>query len=64
MCRKVSCQSCGNATWAGCGLHVTSALQGVNEDERCPNWKGGSGKPCGPIPEGQGGVMSWLGMKK
>lgn len=35
MCRRVSCQSCGKATWAGCGQHVFEALMGVPEDELC-----------------------------
>lgn len=29
MCRKVQCQTCKKPTWAGCGLHVETALAGV-----------------------------------
>jgi hypothetical protein len=47
MCRKVNCSNCNKATWAGCGMHVDAALQGVKEEDRCPNWKMGSSKPCG-----------------
>eukprot|EP00978_Attheya_sp_CCMP212_P007330 scaffold17034_cov33-Attheya_sp.AAC.1 len=46
MCRKVSCSSCGKATWAGCGMHVSMALSGTQEKDRCSNWKGGSSRPC------------------
>lgn len=30
----------------GCGMHVASALKGVAEEDRCPNWKKGSRQPC------------------
>ena len=48
MCFKVSCSACGKATWAGCGAHITSALAGVPEAERCPGWK--TGKCSGGAP--------------
>jgi hypothetical protein len=51
MCRKVKCNSCDKYTWAGCGMHIQSALAGVVEDERCPNWKKGASSPCGPPNE-------------
>jgi hypothetical protein len=35
MCYKVSCVDCTKATWAGCGLHIDTALQGVPDFERC-----------------------------
>ncbi len=41
MCRKVTCDSCSKATWAGCGMHIDSALKGVAEEERCEGWKTG-----------------------
>jgi hypothetical protein len=41
MCRKVNCNQCGKATWAGCGLHIDSALRGVDESLRCPGWRTG-----------------------
>ena len=44
LCRKVNCSHCGKATWAGCGMHIQSALAGIKEDDRCPNWKAGT--PC------------------
>eukprot|EP00804_Cyclotella_cryptica_P000729 CCRYP_000997-RA/>CCRYP_000997-RA protein AED:0.34 eAED:0.34 QI:786/1/1/1/0.5/0.4/5/418/59 len=46
MCSKTFCNNCGKATWQGCGMHVTCALYGVDEKDRCPNWKGGVYKPC------------------
>jgi hypothetical protein len=58
MCSKVGCKACGKPTWAGCGLHVTSALKGVKEEDRCPNWKKGSSNPCGEV---KGGSTSWFG---
>lgn len=41
MCRKVSCNGCGKATWQGCGLHIDSALQGVADSDRCAGWETG-----------------------
>jgi hypothetical protein len=42
-------------------MHVQSALRGVKEEALCPNWKGGSSKPCGPV-ESSGGFMAMLGL--
>lgn len=35
MCRRVTCNECGKATFAGCGMHVEQVLAGVPEDKRC-----------------------------
>jgi hypothetical protein len=35
MCRKVTCSTCGKATYAGCGAHVEQVLAGVANDQRC-----------------------------
>ena len=35
MCRKVTCDTCGKPTWAGCGQHVEQALAGVPKAARC-----------------------------
>lgn len=35
MCSRVTCHSCGKASWSGCGLHVEEALAGVPAAERC-----------------------------
>ena len=51
MCYRVNCASCGKSTWAGCGLHIASALKDVGTEDRCPNWKKGSRNPCGPVTE-------------
>jgi len=48
MCWKETCCSCGKPTWNGCGSHIESALRGVDNNDRCPNWKKGAKKPCGP----------------
>lgn len=47
MCRKVECTTCKKATWAGCGMHIDSALAGVPEAARCGGWKTGK---CVPAP--------------
>jgi hypothetical protein len=47
MCRRVTCQNCGKATWAGCGEHIEEALAGVPQGERC------DGK-CAPAPAKSG----------
>ena len=41
MCRKTTCSSCGKSSWAGCGQHIESALNGVAESDRCPGWRTG-----------------------
>ena len=46
MCYKVDCRKCGKATWEGCGFHVRCALHGVEEKDRCPNWKNGAAAGC------------------
>jgi hypothetical protein len=35
MCSPVRCDRCGKITWAGCGLHIDEALQGVPQEQRC-----------------------------
>ena len=35
MCRQVTCRSCGNATWSGCGQHVDQVMAGVPKSKRC-----------------------------
>ncbi len=42
MCRKVECEKCHKSTWKGCGQHIESALSGVKEEDRCPQWKSGN----------------------
>jgi hypothetical protein len=46
MCRRVTCNSCGKPTWAGCGQHVDQALAGVPQADRC------QGHSDDPRPEG------------
>jgi len=41
MCKQVDCVECGLKTWAGCGLHIEQALQGVAMENRCPGWETG-----------------------
>lgn len=35
MCSKITCGTCGKATWTGCGSHIDQALAGVPHDKRC-----------------------------
>ena len=35
MCQKVTCRTCGKATWSGCGQHVEQALAGIPTSARC-----------------------------
>ena len=48
MCKKVICTTCQKFTWKGCGKHIGSTLQGVDESDRCYGWKKGI---CIPKPE-------------
>lgn len=47
MCVRVQCNSCGKATWAGCGAHVASVMAGVPAEAqcRCREQAASSGKP-------------------
>jgi hypothetical protein len=62
MCSQASCRSCGKPTWRGCGLHVTSALRGVKEKDRCPTWKKGYSYPCGDVKDNEFSFMKFFGM--
>ncbi len=35
MCRRVTCKTCGKATYSGCGQHVDQVLAGVPTSARC-----------------------------
>jgi len=35
MCRRVTCRTCGKATYDGCGMHVEQVLAGVPQAQRC-----------------------------
>jgi hypothetical protein len=35
MCRRVTCPTCGKATFAGCGQHIEQVLGGVPHEQRC-----------------------------
>ena len=53
MCSKTQCRVCKKSTWQGCGMHVSSALAGVSEADRCPNWKQGARYPCSSGANGE-----------
>ena len=50
MCMRTTCRSCGKSTWAGCGMHIESALRGVDEAERCAGWRTGKCAPAAAKP--------------
>ncbi|SDU66534.1 hypothetical protein SAMN04489733_7958 [Amycolatopsis keratiniphila] len=55
MCRRVTCRSCGKATYAGCGQHVEQVLGGVPAAQRCQ---------CQPARRGSAllkRMSAWLG---
>ena len=35
MCYRVTCPTCGKASWGGCGAHVEAVLGNVPLAERC-----------------------------
>jgi hypothetical protein len=35
MCRKITCEKCNKPTWAGCGMHIETALAGIAVADRC-----------------------------
>ncbi|KAI9104146.1 hypothetical protein DFS34DRAFT_646369 [Phlyctochytrium arcticum] len=35
MCKRVQCEKCKKATWAGCGQHIPQALAGLKDEEIC-----------------------------
>jgi len=46
---RSECASCKKPSWAGCGQHIETALSGVKEADRCPQWnKGGGACPAAP----------------
>lgn len=43
MCRRVSCKTCGKATYTGCGRHVDKVLAGVPASARCTGHESAAG---------------------
>ncbi len=35
MCRRITCNTCGKPSWAGCGAHVEQVLGDVPAEDRC-----------------------------
>ncbi len=35
MCVRVTCNTCGKPTFAGCGAHIEQVLGNVPKDQRC-----------------------------
>ncbi len=36
MCRQITCRTCQQPTWAGCGAHIEQVLGHIPKAERCP----------------------------
>jgi hypothetical protein len=53
MCKRVTCQTCGKPTFAGCGKHIEQVLGDVPAAERCRC------RDEKPAPA-QGGIPGWL----
>ncbi|GGM48181.1 hypothetical protein ACFFX1_45290 [Dactylosporangium sucinum] len=50
MCRRATCNTCGKATYTGCGNHVDEVLAGVPAAQRCT---------CEPRRPASG-LLAWL----
>ncbi|CAG8624171.1 3792_t:CDS:2, partial [Racocetra persica] len=35
MCIKVTCQTCGKYTWAGCGRHADAVMSQIPKEDHC-----------------------------
>jgi hypothetical protein len=52
MCQRVTCRTCGKATYRGCGMHAGQVLAGVPQSQRC-NCDRSQKRPSG-------GLAGWL----
>ncbi|KAF3353238.1 hypothetical protein HYQ45_002897 [Verticillium longisporum] len=62
MCMGATCGTCSKRTWRGCGKHISSAMDGISEDEWCtctPRVKVGE-KDYPPAASFQVPGLSWL----
>lgn len=60
MCSRVTCKTCGKATYRGCGMHVEQVLAGVPKSGRCDcaTRSGGAAKGApGAASGGEGGGL-------
>ena len=48
MCQRVTCNSCGKPTYAGCGRHVEQVLGDVPPEKRCVCREQKLAKPAQP----------------
>lgn len=62
MCQRVTCKSCGKATYQGCGMHVEQVLAGVPSADRCScsGATAGGGTVGGGASGARGGLFSRL----
>ena len=51
MCRRVTCKTCGKASYAGCGMHVNQVLSGVPASQRCAGHQ---------REKSDGGIIGWF----
>lgn len=61
MCQRVTCNSCGKPTYAGCGRHVEAVLGDVPPEARC-RCREAKAKPT-PFSEEGPSWLSLLGSK-
>ncbi|RYQ80462.1 hypothetical protein Ahy_Scaffold1g106862 [Arachis hypogaea] len=52
MCYRVDCKTCGKYTWGGCGRHLNSLYNTIDEQKRCDcrPWPGVAVTPSQPAP--------------
>jgi hypothetical protein len=55
MCRRVTCDRCKKATYAGCGMHIEQVLGDVPKAERCACREESRGAPA----SGASGANPW-----
>jgi hypothetical protein len=56
MCQRVTCRTCGKATYQGCGKHAGQVLAGVPQSQRCG---------CPPTQKRpSAGLLTWLRRSK
>ena len=48
MCQRVTCNSCGKPTYAGCGRHIEQVLGDVPTEKRCVCREQKQAKPAEP----------------
>ena len=61
MCRRVSCETCGKPTFAGCGRHVDQVLGDVPTEARCAGHAAPRAESAGPMRAAGGWLDALFG---